>query len=625
MTHPLRNAAVLLLTVTLWAAPAVSALTLVENGEPRLPVVTSADASEENRLAAEALVKFIEKMSGAKLEIVNEPPAQGGAIWVGPHPAQATVFSSVDLDFEFPEEILIHADSNHLLITGRDRFGDGKQLEYGTANAVYTFLQRNLGVRWFMPTPLWEDVPEQSTIEIEPQTYRFHPVFRERKFWGGADAPWKRFQRIELTSYPFRAGHAYTNWWERFGETHPEWFAMNSDGKRGASKRIKDVKLCVSNPEVAQQWLRDAEQALRENPTLLMLSASPNDGGGFCHCELCVAMDHPDGPFAGADRYVQYWNVLARGLRERFPDREVYIGAHAYSAYRDAPKIHSLEPNIAISYVGHFPLANDEVTQREKAAWLAWADKANQIIFRPNLFHYSGGWVGLPTLAMKRTIEDFRFLAENHCIGLQVDTLPRSWATQGVQLYLMAQLAYDPMQDGYAVLQDFYQRGFGPAAVTMAEYFDLMEDGHEIVLDHIRHSSGAAREAVQFYQMAFTAERLDQGEAILDRAERDLAGAPEIFHQRLQFIRDGLAFVRMQMEMTRIMERVRESEGRDVEAVQAAIALHEQREEFSKRRFVSYADWYRPRVVDYFGPPSDAFLKAAGLLKDEETQQGAAK
>lgn len=589
-------------------------LVLVEDGEARLPLVIAADASEENRRAAEALVDFVERMSGARLSIVSDsPPAGSGAIWVGPHPGQARAFRNVDLGFEHAEEILIHANGSNLLITGRDRFGDGKQMEFGTANAVYTFLQKYLGIRWFMPTPLWEDVPEKATITIEPLTYRFHPVFRERHFWGGADAPWKRFQRLELSSYPYRGGHAYTDWWERYSEDHPEWFAMNSRGERETPRRPKDVKLCVSNPEVAQQWLQNAEQAFNSDPTLLMVSASPNDGGGFCHCEPCRAMDHPDGPFAGADRYVQYWNTLARGLRERFPDREVYVGAYAYSAYRDAPKIHSLEPNIAIAYVGHFPLANDEVTQRERAAWSDWAAMATHMVFRPNLFHYSGGWVGLPTLSLQRTIDDFRFLADHQCVGLQVDTLPRSWATQGVQFYLMAQLAYDPYQDGNAVLQDFYQRGFGPAAATMADFFELMEDAHELVLTHIRHSGAFARAAVEFYQMAFDDERLAHADTILDRAATDLEGAPEVFHQRLQFIRDGVTFIRMQMDMTRIMARVRESEGRDVEAVRQAIALHQKREQFSRGRFVTYANWYRPRVVDYFGPPSETFLKAAGI------------
>ena len=53
---------------------------------------------------------------------------------------------------------------------------------------------------------------------------------------------------------------------------------------------------------------------------------------------------------------------------------------------------------------------------------------------------------------MTKTIEDFRFLADNKCAGIEVDVLRGHWATQGPEYYLMAQLTYDPYQDGVAAL-----------------------------------------------------------------------------------------------------------------------------------------------------------------------------
>jgi hypothetical protein len=592
------------------------------------------DASNENRLAVNTLVDSVERISGARMEIVPNPPADGSpAVWVGPHPAQAEFFPDASLEFKNPEEIFIYSHDGHLLITGRDRFGSNVQIEFGTANAVYTFLMRYLDVRWFMPHALWEDFPDWPTIELESIAYRFHPVFRMRRFYGGGvGAPWKRYQRLTfgsqaegapLGSYLNHSGHAYMDWWERYGEDHPEWFAIGlRDG--GQPRRPKDAKLCVSNPEVAQQWLKLAEAFFNENPDRIVLSATPNDGGGFCRCDDCVAMDHPDGPFAGADRYVAYWNTLARGLREIFPDRELYVGVAAYSSYRAAPKTHRLEPNITVAYAGHFPIANAEITEAEKAAWSEWAEMATAMIFRPNLFHYSGGWIGLPTLSLRSTMEDFRFLAENQCIGIDVDTLPPSWATQGIQFYLMAQLAYDPLQDGEAVLRDFYERGFGPAAAIVPEYFELMEDTHEEVLKHVRLGGAFAGRAVEFYQLAFNTDVLDRGDAILDRAETTLANAPETYRQRLQFIRRGNDWVRLQMKIARVMDRVRESEGKDVEAVKKALALDRKRSELSEPNALVHVGWYATRrVPDHLGPPSEEFQRAAGLIADDKNSDKA--
>lgn len=601
--------------------------TLVRDGVALLPVVMAEDAPEETVIAAETLLSYIEKISGARLEIQSDPPADGSpAIWVGHHPAQAAVFAAADLKFEHPEEIFIHTHNGHLLITGRDRFGGDIQIEFGSANAVYTFLMRYLDVRWFMPHDLWKIYPDSPTIEVESISYRFHPIIRQRQFHGGTEAPWKRFHRLTfarreegaaLGSFINHENHAYMDWWERFSADHPEWFASHHrDGT--PPRRPKDAKLCVSNPEVAQQWLKLAEEFFNENPHRIVLSATPNDGGGWCRCDDCVAMDHPDGPLAGADRYVAYWNTLARGLREIFPDRDLYVGAAAYSNYRAAPKIHRLEPNITISYVGHFPIANEDITQAEKAAWHEWSEMAAAMFYRPNLFHYSGGWIGLPTLSLQSTIEDFRFLAENHCIGIRVDTLPRSWATQGIQFYLMAKLAYDPLQDGEAVLQDFYQQSFGPAADIMPEFFQIMEEAHEEVLRHVRLGGRFAERAVEFYQKAFNSKLLDRGDAILDRAEAALVDAPESYRQRLEFIRKGNDWVRLQMQIASLMDRVRDSEGTDTAAVKKALALDKKRSDMSEQNVVTQAAWYiTRRVPNHIGPPSEEFQRAAGLITDQ--------
>lgn len=593
-----------------------------------LPIVLAPGADDETVAAVEMLQRFLLQMSGRKSALLETPPASGSAIWVGAHPQLATAMPGLDTSFEHPEEILIACDGEHLALLGRDRRVGDKQLEYGTANAVFAFIQDYLGVRWLMPWPhdLWLDVPEQASFQLPVTHYRFHPPFRDRLFWGSRPIYWNRLQRLHLDSLTYSGGHAFTDWWERFHEEHPEWFAWRSEeaGRSapfwGGTPKPSAVKLCVSNPEIAQQWLEDAEAKAKADPTLLTISASPNDGGGFCACEQCRAWDHPGSGFAGADRYVRFWNILARGLRERFPDRELFVGAYAYSSYRNPPVEQELEPNIAIGYVGHFPLAGDAATAAEKEAWLGWADKATAMIFRPNLFHYSGGWLGLPTVAMRRTMRDFRFLAENQCIGLQVDTLPHNFPAQGVQYYLMAQLAYNPYQDGEAILADFFKRGFGAAAEPVAAYFDLMEEVHEQILAHENfvHSSARAPQLVEICQELYTAEVMAQGEAHLSQAARLLTDEPEVYRQRLMVIRDAFEFAKLQVRIMHVMAEVRESAGKDAEAVRLAIELCERRDALIKQGRGHFRAFYHKRVPDHMGPPSDEFRQAAGLPVAEE-------
>lgn len=616
-------------------------MVLVDKGVAMVPVVVADNAAPSTLEAARELIDYIGKISGARPALIvgSADTAPASAIWVGSHPKLASLFSGVNLSFAFPEETLIVCNDRHVAILGRDQMVGEIEIEHGTANAVYTFIEKFLHVRWLWPGPLGEDVPQRDTIAIGAVEHRFHPQFRKRKFWPEIPADWFRRQRLKLHSYPFGGGHAYTDWWEKYGETHPEYFALQPDGTRHPDpKRVKDVKLCMSNPGVWKQWLDNVAQTLEAEPSRIMFSASPNDGPGECICAECRAWDDPAGPPVRiygrggvtdspslSDRHVRYWNILARGLKERFPDRDLSVGAYAYGTYRTPPISQALEPNIVIGYVGHFPLANDAVTEQEKAAWEGWAAKASGMVFRPNLFHYSGGWLGLPTVATRRTIADFRWLAEHKCVGVEVDTLPHSWATQGVQFYLMAQLAYDPMQDGNAVLKDYYHRAFGPAAGDVERYFQIMEAIHEKSLDGIKHSGAFARQAIALYEQVYTDAELDEAGALLDRAAASAADGPQRYPQRVAFVRVGYDLTRLQIQIMRTMRTVRETEGRDQVAVRKAIALCDAREAmFNEHQGIALkrAAWYHNsrKLDDYMGPPTGKLGLASAQESDDPAE-----
>ena len=93
-----------------------------------------------------------------------------------------------------------------------------------------------------------------------------------------------------------------------------------------------------------------------------------------------------------------------------------------------------------------------------------WGKVSRNLIWRPNVWNRAGGTLGLPDIAIRQVIKDFRFVGENHCIGLMFDTIWENWPTHGPQYYVMAQMAWNPMADGEAILKDYYRRGFRTAA-----------------------------------------------------------------------------------------------------------------------------------------------------------------
>ncbi len=51
-------------------------------------------------------------------------------------------------------------------------------------------------------------------------------------------------RRVPLRAY----GHAFTDWWKKYGAEHPEWFQL-VNGQRGPTKPGGSYSMCVSNPE----------------------------------------------------------------------------------------------------------------------------------------------------------------------------------------------------------------------------------------------------------------------------------------------------------------------------------------------------------------------------------------
>ncbi|MFN2352556.1 MAG: DUF4838 domain-containing protein, partial [Kiritimatiellia bacterium] len=149
----------------------------------------------------------------------------------------------------------------------------------------------------------------------------------------------------------------------------------------------------------------------------------------------------------------------------------------------------------------------------------------------------------------------------NKVIAIFFDTVWEHWANQGPQYYMLAQMAWNPYADGEAILADYYRRAFGPAAKTMTDYWTLMDD----VSDDILFNGKPAEEAwsADFYRQAY---------AYLDQAAEEVAGAPEVYAQRLAFVRAGLDFLRMYYENKALIARLKKSDFNDTEALETARA-----------------------------------------------------
>ena len=616
----------LIFSACLLASPAAlraAEFTLADKGAPPVPVIVFKDAPPRTRDAAVTLAEYIGKISGTVPAVIDgEPqPVPERAIWIGVQPAVKALFPKIDFEFTHAEETLIVASETHLVIAGRDRWDPahmeakgrramktGLQQEYGTANAVYSFIQEHLGVRWLWPGE--EDVIRRERIAIAPMTRYYHQQIRARAGLfaklslgdnkEGEDELWARYQRVQLDSMEISGGHGFVHWWEKYGKQHPGYFAAAPDGSRTpVPSNPRNTKLCASNPDVWRQWLTDVEEELRNNPTKRVFNVSPNDGyfSGHCVCENCRAWDHPGGEpmewtFGGGvkvqgvsqtDRDVRFANTLARMLKERFPDRRLFVLAIAYGLARNPPLGIVPDDNVIISSVANFHMRSPSDRTLPMQQHAGWASVAKQLIWRPNLGSQAGLSWGMPDIAMTQAGEDFRFAAETQCMGVFFDLFWFHWATQGPHYYALAHLAWNPQVDVTALMDDYYRRGFGPAADDVKAYWQLLEKTRmEFVAEET--SRYRAFDLPKKYTPALFA----QAQSHLDAAAAKLIAADEKYLRRLHFIQCGLDYSKLVADTRAAMQKFEAGKGQDADA-KARVLANWQRAETMKQEFPAFA------------------------------------
>ena len=386
-------------------------------------------------------------------------------------------------------------------------------------------------------------------------------------------------------------GHGFGHWFERYHDTHPEYFALQPDGTRSGYPKPRVAKMCLSNPDVAAQWMTEVAEELEKLPIRRVFNAASNDGyfSGHCICSDCRSWDHPDGEpvlfnwqgvaqkyVALSDRHVTFANHLARMIENKYPDRELYVTMLAYGNARTPPiDVKPHEDRLIVGLVHNFyqrTWSGDFHYDLNKKNYMGWTEVTANHLWRPNVGTDARWKKGGPT-DLTGAIESFRMLNETGAIGMHTDHVYESWLTQGPLYYLMAQLAWDPSRDGRDVLADYYQRGFGPAASQVESFWRLMEEARNEV----------AKRKEGKWADGFDDALFQRTESVLNEAEQKLEGAPEKYRERLNLVRQAQAFLRLTTENLKLVERIEESHGEDQDAYTKAKANWDRIEAIAKQ------------------------------------------
>lgn len=484
------------------------ALTLVKDGRPVavivLPAKTEYDGyadktgfTDEEKLAAEELQLFIEKISGAKLPIqTTADQPRGALILLGAEQARAQGLGA-RIDKLDKDGLICTVKGNSLILTGRRA--------RGTLYAVYTFLE-SLGCRWVFPGPAGEIYPSMKTINTAIDVTQ-NPSHSQRYWWytygHGKDYPrWVlrnkgNFERAPGDPY-IAQGHALAQplKWGAGQEKYREKY-VDASGKE--AYRLPDEYFAMeqgkpnpfvpnmSNPKVVDLYVDYYLSLLRKNPNQY-ISISAEDG--FVNDERpesrkldSAEFDYIIGAPSATDRLLNFHHRVISRVTKEFPNAK--FGMLVYANNTMPPRLESVHPNLALIFapLSICPLhhVRDEKckTNRKYRQWFEdWMRLAKAADAETYYYDYEPmGYCWNVAMICPR----WGIIGKNYPwfkqLGLDGHTTQGfdDWAACGLNNYLMQRLSWDATLDYRAVIADYCKARYGAAAPAMEEYYRIME------------------------------------------------------------------------------------------------------------------------------------------------------
>jgi len=605
-------------------------LTVTKDGRAAAAIVIRKGYTELQSVPAKELQRYIEKLTGARLPILEDDPGyNGNMILVGE--SRYTRELGITTGKLPGDSYVMRSFPGRLVLAGHDDVLDVSNPEYeipeevsgyykrglkivknGTLNAVYAFLQDYCGVRWFMPGDLGEHVPARhdldvSGLNITDQPYRSYminsSIFRLRyQSWLN-----RNFIGESAAAFVFDIEH---DWevlvpYRRWFAAHPEWFAMNKDGVR------EPRPLCTSNRAMWDVALKNLKLIYAQGFEIVGLLQP--DGYQRCQCPDCEAMDEFRGyPYVLGKPIERVWifhDYLAREIQKAYPDRQVMI----WGSPEPSHKISKLSDNVRIMLqVDATDTAQLERWKKHRpspppySAFVYWflPEVKNNL---PHSYDYIAG--------------ELKVLAAHGTDGFYVDWCGGLWGLNGPIYYMMTRVLRDPRQDPKAILQEYCGGLFGKAAGPMHAYFTELYRGAQQGraaddAEQRKYNERVGRgepvyrgyAARDLYLISYPDEILEACEGNLQKAQ-SLADTPKI-KKRVEFFADAFGYIKL---TARGFQRLKECETAawSKESMQKLIRAVAERNKFVEDR---YARWSNDLPVSFYGSLDGVLYGVGGGL-----------
>ncbi|BCI62984.1 DUF4838 domain-containing protein [Coprobacter secundus] len=539
----------------------------IENGNTF--IVIDQHASNAAILAAHELQHFIQKSSGIKLPIVKSVPSKQAKLFcIGKSPYTPELdtiqFKAQEYLIKItPEKIILAGqDENKKHDNGRDNNGttlsnDRLKINYsqlindsighkeitlpsiydaqGSCYAVYDFLEKFIGIRFYGPHPLNIIIPQKAKIQFplteirrtpdlkyRVGTYSFEwPMMKDQYFNSSGEMFQLFLRRIKFGGEKWAANHAFSTYQDRFLKKnpkcpelfesyHPEYFAQGRTG--GAHER----QFCYTNKAFIQQVAQDARdyfdgKPLKGNQIALgdYFAVVPLDNANWCQCSECKKQLEIDKNNIRGEHFncgtasLYLWtfvNNVAKEVKKTHPDKK--IAALAYHVYAYLPKDITLEDNISVAPCLHprnywAPKMKENEIDFYKE-WIIESKKSGRPIYLWNYlcFPTERGLIQnfnvFPGFNIHEVSEQIKMYVQDGVQGIFLCGIGEQ-----LDFYTTMKLYDDATADTDKIINEFFTSYFGNAAQPMQNFYRKIES---IYSNPNNYPSNIQTKDAQFHQ-----------------------------------------------------------------------------------------------------------------------------
>ncbi|PXX27311.1 DUF4838 domain-containing protein [Arenibacter sp. ARW7G5Y1] len=519
----------LLLIVSILSSCNMDGIELVHAGQSDYEIVIMGRASESNQKSAEILQRYLYKISGAKLEIVDKA-------------SQSTekhkIYLGIDNERNLEEQgISIRTMEKNLWVGG----GSDRATKY----AVYEFLERYLGCRWYAPKV--EKIPTSKNIDLPALNYTYTPdittrTVHSRLFYDNPE--YAEQQKVTDESFPTYVPSARVHTFhkflpeEKFYKPNPEYYALRGD------QRLP-TQLCLTNPDVLAIVKDSVASLFQQFPKAGVISVSQDDNQQYCQCDDCSKINEEEGSPSGT--MIRFVNEVAA----TFPDKMISTLAYQYT--RKPCKTKPLE-NVLITLCSiecdrSAPIAgkcNDFANDL-----IGWGKLTNNIRIWDYTTQFTNFFAPFPNIhTLQPNIQLFR---DNNAKWVFEQHSNNPSELFELRSYITAKLLWNPDLNFDALLTDFATGYYEEAGVHIKKYIEVIHTKLKEDKDFFLFLYGDPSEAISSY---LSPGMLSEYSQLFDAAEKAVAGKPEIL-ARVKVARLGVDFAELEASRKNITDNYR--------------------------------------------------------------------